>query len=201
MSLPILYSFRRCPYAIRARMALNYAHIDVTIIEVNLKDKPQSLMDISPKGTVPVFVSTQGQVIEESLDIMLYALHLNDPESWLPQSAEQNNLINHLIRINDSEFKYHLDRFKYPNRYPNEIIVDHRGAILNHLNKLNEYLKHHTFLLSKNPCLADIAVFPFIRQAANVDLAWFQQLHMSHLKRWLDFWLSSELFETTMTKS
>jgi glutathione S-transferase len=193
---PILYSFRRCPYAMRARMALTISGIDYEHREVLLRDKPPAMLEASPKGTVPVVVLPDGNVIDESLDIMRWALGRNDPENWpAPGQAAYE-----LIARNDGPFKSHLDRYKYPNRYEN---VDAR----HHRNSGSEFLAELDRMLTGQPCLfgpdisvADIAIFPFIRQFANHDRDWFDAQNWPDLQAWLAGHLASPLFEKIMKK-
>ena len=199
--LPILYSFRRCPYAIRARMALNYAKVKYEHREVILKDKPQAMLQASPKGTVPVLVTPQ-QVIDESIDIMLWALAQHDPQQWLPQTTAQHTHTQQLIHANDHDFKRNLDRYKYPERYPEEqqSSLYFRKLCTNTLATLEKILTNSKFLLGENISLVDIAIFPFIRQFARVDLTWFTASQYHHLKSWLTYHENSKLFTYIMQK-
>ena len=200
-NLPILYTFRRCPYAMRARMTIAYTNQAVELREISLKDKPQAMLDVSSKATVPVLVLIDQTVIDESLDVMLWALSKNDPDSWysnLAHSSQQS--INRLIRKNDFEFKPILDRYKYAARFPEKSEVDYREEATQYLAHLNTLLEQHCFLISNQITLADIAIFPFIRQFAFVDKRWFDQSDYVALKRWLDLWLESSLFIQVMTK-
>ncbi len=196
-STPILYSFRRCPYAMRARMALKYSGLTIELREIELKNKPQSMINASPKGTVPVLILEDGTVIDESLDIMLYALKQNDPDGWLDCDMVKAN---QLIYNNDDDFKYHLDRYKYPERYDNFDDIDHKNTAETTLEILNNLLIKSDFLLSSAPCVADIALFPFIRQFAHVDKTWFYEAPYKALQRWLDHHLESSLFKSIMIK-
>ncbi len=198
MPPPILYSFRRCPYAMRARMGLYSAQIPHEHREVALKDKPQDMLDASPKGTVPVFITANGQVIDESLDIMLWALSENDPEGWL--CDEHRTDIFALIKQNDGAFKRALDRYKYPNRYPDEDCSHAREGGLNTLNNWDMRIESNKYLVRDKITLADIAIFPFVRQFAHVDRDWFYTLPLPHLQKWLQENLTSDLFEKTMKK-
>ncbi len=191
--LPTLYSFRRCPYAMRARMALWVAGVAVELREVKLAAKPPELIAASPKATVPVLVLSDGVVIDESLEIMRWALAGNDPENWL--SGDDTAL----IAGNDGPFKHHLDRAKYPGRYdPDEI--DHRAAALALLMPLEERLAYAPYLCGNTRSLADIAVFPFIRQFAHIDRDWFARQPLPRLQNWLDGHLASDLFAAIMPK-
>ena len=194
----ILYSFRRCPYAMRARMGLYSAQIPHEHREIILKDKPAEMLDASPKGTVPVLITKDGKVIDESLDIMLWALSQNDPEHWIEGNSRDD--IFDLIKRNDGPFKRALDRYKYPNRYPDEDCTNAREDGLKILDNLNKRIETHNALSGDKTTLADIAIFPFIRQFAHVDRDWFYALPLPHLQKWLQEHLASELFTKTMIK-
>ena len=193
-----LYSFRRCPYAMRARMALLYAGIPVDIEEVNFKNKPAAMLAISPKGTVPVLQCESGTVIDESLDIMLWALEQHDPEGW--RNADQAEM-KALIAENDGSFKAALDRYKYPTRYPDEDCSSARDRGEGFLTALNTRLTAQPYLCGDHITLADIAIFPFIRQFANTDREWFDSLALKPLQNWLSARLESDLFKTIMEKN
>ncbi|HAF01654.1 MAG TPA: glutathione S-transferase [Methylophilaceae bacterium] len=195
--LPILYSYRRCPYAMRARMALKYAGVEVEIREISLRDKPSHMLQVSPKGTVPVLVLQEGTVIEESLEIMQWALQQHDPACWLKADANQVAI---LIAENDRSFKQALDRYKYPERYPEYSQLEYRNQGEAFLIKLEALLTQNVFLLGASPCLADVAVFPFMRQFAAVDHAWLEASSYVELKRWLRGWINSDLFMSIMEK-
>lgn len=187
-SLPILYTFRRCPYAMRARMALYTAKIDHEHREIDLKNKPPELLGISPKGTVPVLQFGDGRLLEESLDIMKWAL--NVPHLPLEEGA--------LIAENDTTFKKALDRYKYPGRYPEEEGLDYRSQCESFLKKLENHLT--PFLTSKTVTLNDMALLPFIRQFSVVDPAWFEAQAYPNVKAWLNFWITSAVFGQVMEK-
>ena len=197
---PILYSFRRCPYAMRGRMALDVAGIEVEHREILLKDKPDEMLAASPKGTVPVVVLPDGRVLEESLDVMLWALDQNDPEGWLSPNPEDRAQIDALIAANDGPFKHHLDRYKYATRYDGVLSSEHREAAVDHLAHLEDRLSRSSQLLGDAPCLADIALFPFIRQFSNTDRDWFDAQPWPNLQRWLAGHLGSERFNRIMRK-
>ncbi len=198
--LPILYSFRRCPYAIRARLAIKISGIQVELREVLLADKPKALLDCSPKGTVPVLVLPDGSVIDESRDIVLWALNQHDPQNWLsPRSATQEE-VNSLIDVNDSEFKLHLDHYKYADRFPEESAESYRQQAKNFLQLLEDKLKNNQYLTGNTISLADMALLPFIRQFAYVDKAWFDQSQYKNLHAWLDKLLAEKLFSDVMEK-
>jgi glutathione S-transferase len=192
-----LYSFRRCPYAMRARMALFYSGIQVDIEEVDFKNKPARLLEMSPKGTVPVLCLHDGSVIDESLDIINWALNENDPEGWLDTDAAETQ---RLIQKNDGTFKKALDRYKYPNRYPDEDCSNARATGQKFLEDLNHRLTENSWLMGVRKTKADIAIFPFIRQFANTDREWFDALPLKALQNWLQKNLDSDLFQTIMKK-
>lgn len=202
MTLPVLYSFRRCPYAMRARLAIQSAGLQCRLREVVLRDKPQEILDASPKGTVPVLVLEGGSVVDESLDVMLHALGQNDPESWLaPEEGNRSEMLD-LIAACDGPFKHHLDRYKYANRYKDEgaVAEDHRKAGSAFLETLNSRLSSRAQLFGERVSLADMAVMPFIRQFANTDRAWFDASPYPALKAWLTAHLESERFKSIMPK-
>lgn len=194
---PILYSYRRCPYAMRARMALKYANITVEMREISLRDKPAHLLQVSPKGTVPVLVLNNGQVLEQSLEIMRWALNQQDAAGWL---AIDETLANALILENDTSFKAALDRYKYPERYPEQSQQTYRQAGEVFLQRLEYVLQMQDYLLARHVSLADIAIFPFIRQFAAVDSAWFEASAYRRLCVWLKALTSSQLFTSIMQK-
>lgn len=191
-----LYSFRRCPYAMRARMALRYSGVPVEIVEVSLKAKPAEMLAISPKGTVPV-LDADGQVIDESLEIMRWALAQHDPNDWL---LGGDSRIAELIEANDQVFKVHLNRYKYAERYPEQPMEVYRAEGALFLQKLDELLEGRDYLLAGHPSLADIALLPFVRQFAHVDRDWFAQTPYVRLQAWLQRFLESELFTGIMKK-
>jgi glutathione S-transferase len=191
-----LYSFRRCPYAMRARMALRYSGVPVEIIEVSLKAKPAEMLAISPKGTVPV-LNAEGRVIDESLEIMRWALALNDPDDWL---LAGDSRIDELIEANDQGFKVHLNRYKYAERYPEQPMEFYRAEGAVFLQRLEGLLNDRDYLLTDHPSLADIALLPFVRQFAHVDREWFAQTPYPRLQAWLQRLLESELFTSIMKK-
>ncbi len=200
MNLPILYSFRRCPYAIRARMALAYAGISCELREVSLKNKPEAMLAISPKGTTPVLQLSNGLVLEESLDIMYWALDQNDPDGWLALPPAALQLSKDLIATNDLKFKVDLDRYKYYNRFPEESQEVYRRYGETYLQILESQLQQHQFLLAERITLADVAIFPFIRQFAYVDWNWFQSSHYQYLQQWLNWHENRSLFQQVMQK-
>lgn len=192
-ALPILYSFRRCPYAMRARMALRVSGTVCELREVKLAAKPAEMLEASPKGTVPVLVLPDGRVIDESLAIMRHALAQNDPEGWLAGDDAC------LIRRIDGPFKHHLDRYKYHTRYGSDPI-EHRDAAAEILRDLNARLADSANLCGDKRTLADIATFPFIRQFANHDRDWFESRPLRNLQSWLAQHLASEMFTAIMAR-
>lgn len=200
MSTPTLYSFRRCPYAMRARMALRYSSVAVEIVEVSLKAKPPEMLALSSKGTVPV-LSLDGRVIEESLEIMRWALEQNDPQDWLlkdDSAAQQRGAA--LIEANDQTFKLHLNRYKYAERYPEHPMEHYRSEGVVFLRELDELLQQRAYLVADHVSLTDIALAPFIRQFAHVDRDWFAQTPYRQLQAWLQGILESALFSAVMAK-
>ena len=195
-----LYSFRRCPYAMRARMALRYSGVEVSIVEVSLKAKPAEMLALSSKGTVPV-LDVDGQVIDESLEIMRWALAQNDPQDWLLKDDPQGQLtIAALIEENDQAFKVQLNRYKYAERYPEQPMAFYRAEGEVFLRKLDQMLEGHACLLADHPSLADVALMPFVRQFAHVDREWFAQTPYRRLQAWLQRFIESDLFTSIMAK-
>lgn len=192
--LPILYSFRRCPYAIRARLAIYYSGIQVEIREISLSNKPEPMLALSPKGTVPVLVLPNSKVIEESLDIMHWALSLNDPKHWLDISETSYDLIDK----NDGHFKYYLDRYKYADRYPEFTEMYYRRQAESFISELDYRLTLSTYLCGDRFTVVDAAIFPFIRQFSKVDNTWFQASDYHALKHWLEQLIYSDLFQSVM---
>jgi glutathione S-transferase len=199
-TLPLLYTFRRCPYAIRARMAITLSGIAITQQEVDLKNKPEHMLKISPKATVPVLELSDGSVIDESLDIMLWALRQHDALRILVSNRNISDQTRTLIDRNDNEFKQALDRYKYPERYPEFNALYYREQGESFLKALNSLLNQHSYLLSDKASIADLAVMPFIRQFAQVDKAWFENSPYPKLKNWLNAWIASDVFIAVMKK-
>ena len=196
---PVLYSFRRCPYAMRARLALHFANQAVEHREVILKDIPQQMIDISPKATVPVMQLQDGTVIDESLDIALWALEQQDPSNLLGSLAQLSDMLS-LINDNDNDFKGWLDQYKYADRYPEQTPEYYREQGEVFLKKLENRLSHHPFLFGVEIRLADIAIMPFVRQFAHVDKKWFEAADYPFLQNWLQAWLESDDFQKIMGK-
>ncbi|MFT5706643.1 MAG: glutathione S-transferase [Oceanospirillaceae bacterium] len=196
MPNPILYSFRRCPFAMRARLAIHYTGTQVELREVVLKNKPQQLLDISPKATVPVLDLGSAGVIDESLDIMLWALAQRDTESWLAKKAPQMTLITEC----DLKFKACLDKYKYADRHPEHSMLYYREQCCEFLQKLEQQLSANTFLFAQEMRLADAAIFPFIRQFAHVDRNWFFQSEFVNVQAWITLLINSLVFQGIMNK-
>ena len=196
----ILYSFRRCPWAMRARLALRYAGCEVRVEEVAMKNKPAALLALSPKGTVPV-LDTGTDVLEESLDIMRWALERNDPQDWRlradPAAAQQAEA---LIARNDSTFKAQVNLYKYAERYPEHSREHYRQQAETGLAALEALLEGRAYLLADHPSLADAALLPLMRQFAGVEPQWFAEAAYPRVRSWLEGWLASDLFKAVMAK-
>lgn len=190
---PILYSFRRCPYAMRARLALSVSGIRYELREVRLSNKPPAMIAASPKGSVPVLVLADGTVVEESLDIMRWALAIHDPETWLSRDDPA------LIAVNDGAFKHDLDRYKYPERHGADPAM-HRDSGLAFLRELDGRVADAGQLCGSMRGIADAAIMPFVRQFAAVDRQWFGAQPLPHLQAWLDQHVASGLFDTIMVR-
>lgn len=196
----ILYSFRRCPYAMRARLAIASAGISVELREVLLRDKAPQFLDTSPSATVPCLKTSDGNnggcIVDESYDIMLWALRQNDPENLLdmpPQGLD-------LIAATDGPFKTALDRYKYHTRHEAHVRVAERTKASTHLNILNAQLENQEWLFGHAPKLADLSILPFVRQFAFADKTWFDTQDWPHLQRWLEHFIASPRFISIMTK-
>lgn len=200
MSL-ILYSFRRCPYAMRARLALDVSGQAWELREVTLRNKPPEMLRLSAKGTVPVLVLPDGSVIDESLDIMLWALSRNDPEHWLRPQSDSLDGMRELIDRFDSHFKQHLDRYKYPSRFADADLLVDRAEASQDLALLEDRLTRTTYLAGGHVSLADMAIVPFVRQFANVDSGWFASQSSQALQRWLRTLVESARFERIMQRT
>ncbi|MEK9721838.1 MAG: glutathione S-transferase, partial [Quisquiliibacterium sp.] len=203
-----LYTYRRCPYAMRARMALIIAGIAFDAFEIVLRDKPQSMLQASPKGTVPVLVGDT-RVIEQSWEIMDWAFaqdaNRHRADAWWARAQTPGNLA--LLASNDGEFKFHLDRYKYADRHtaqgedPAPVRIAHRDQAAALLSaRLEQRLKTTRFLTGTDPCAIDLAIFPFVRQFAAVDPLWFDAQPWPCLKAWLAFWVGTPRFGLCMTK-
>ncbi len=198
---PVLYSFRRCPYAMRARLALKSSGLNVELREIILRDKPAHMVEVSPKATVPVMILPDGTVIDESLDVMIHALQQNDPEHLLEaEKADLQEMLS-LIKTFDGPFKTALDRYKYANRHENVDVDEEREKASVYLMELEKLLSNgNDYLFGNRISLADLAIFPFVRQFANVDKEWFDNQTWPHLSKALDKFVSSERFLSIMRK-
>lgn len=197
-SLPLLYSFRRCPYAMRARLGLLFAESPVELREIVLKNKPAQMLEISPKGTVPVLQLVDGTVIAESVEIMRWALEQQDPQGLLVASVSLQAKA--LIEQNDNDFKHWLNRYKYADRHPERTQIEYRQQGEVFLQLLESLLTKNAYLLGSSPSIADIGIMPFVRQFAHVDRQVFYSLPYPKLQLWLQHWLQHPLFVQAMTK-
>jgi glutathione S-transferase len=197
----LLYTYRRCPYAMRARMALLQAGVAYQAHEVSLRDKPPAMLAVSPKGTVPVLVLPGGDVLEQSADIMRWAFEsTGDLDAWW---ARAQTPINQSVWAHcDADFKHHLDRYKYPQRFSDALGAEYHAqqALAALLEPLEVQLQAHGQLGGATPCAADIGIFPFVRQFAAVNPEWFDALPLPVVKAWLAGWLAHPLFEAAMVK-
>ena len=200
-ALPILYSLRRCPYAMRGRMVIALSKQQVLLREIVTKDKPSELLASSPKGTVPVLVLSDGKVIEQSLDVMMWALQQNDPQDLLrssnPSLSEQ---IDQLIQRNDNEFIGHLEKYRASVRYRNDDIEQRRNLCEAFISELDAKLANHDYLFGDSPSLADFAVMPFVSQFVRVEKKWFVQSEYQNVGRWLRSHLESKLYTQVMKR-
>jgi glutathione S-transferase len=197
---PLLFTYRRCPYAMRARMALLQAGIEFDAHEIALRDKPSEMLRVSPKGTVPVLVLPDQHVVDQSLEIMAWAFHGRDPGGWWDRA--QSDRCQEMVSLNDGPFKQHLDGYKYPGRDPRHVQpeVDRDEAVARLLRPLDGLLSSQRFLGGSEPCVADLAIFPFVRQYRAVDARWFDGQDLQATRRWLENWQESELFQRCMRK-
>jgi glutathione S-transferase len=197
---PILYSFRRCPYAIRARLALAACGPQVELREVILRDKAPEFLATSPTATVPCMQLPDGTVIDESLDIMIWATARHDPQGLRqPERGTFERMVELVERCED-EFKPHLDRYKYDSRYPDLDAGDERAKASMYLHELDGLLCGSAFLFGGRRSIADIGIAPFVRQFAHVDLDWFNARDWPDLIRWLEAFKASDDFRSIMTK-
>ena len=194
--LPILYSFRRCPYAIRTRMTLYVSQTIVELREVLLRSKPGALLKASPKGTVPILVLPSGSVIDESFEIMTWALKTRDPFDWSKNGGETVEW----IQLCDSDFKHWLDRYKYATKFPEESAISYRETAERFLEKLEARLGRQIWLTGKQQTLADVGLFPFIRQFSYVDTKWWLTAPYPAVRKWLNYWLNHPIFLSVMNK-
>ena len=198
---PILYTFRRCPYAMRARLAIKASRVIVEIREVKLKNKPEELLNISPKATVPVLYISSKKIIEESLDIMKWALEINDPLKLLKQEKLNRIEVHNTLNKLENDFKQNLDRYKYSSRFDQPNPELYRDKNLKILNEFNNLLQHNKGIYSSHLSLLDYAIFPFVRQFRNVNSVWFDSLELKFLKSWLYELIDSDEFSSIMKKN
>ena len=202
-SSPLLFTYRRCPYAMRARMALLQAGVVYQAHELtSLRAKPAEMLAVSPKGTVPVLVLPTGEILEQSLDIMQWAFALTgDQGGWWARA--QTDVHRSLLATCDGDFKHHLDRYKYPQRFSDAQGLEHHRtkAVSVLLESLESALKDSAYLGGATPCAADIGIFPFVRQFAAINPDWFQNLPLPAVKAWLAVWLEHPLFQAAMVKT
>ena len=192
---PILWSFRRCPYAMRARLAIQYAGVRTELREIFLRDKPEAFLITSSKGTVPV-LNTGVQVIDESRDVMTWALSQNDPDGWLNMPDAGHTLIDE----SDGPFKAALDHTKYAVRFPDRDATNDREQAAAFLRKLDAMLIGQPYLFGTSRTLADTAIQPFVRQFANTNRTWFNAQDWPHLQTWIETFETSDAFASVMTK-
>ena len=197
---PILYSFRRCPYAMRARLALKYSRVDVELREVDLNNIPDALESISTDKTVPVLQLVDDTIIEESWDIAKWATTQNDADNWRGENDCYIDDAEMLVEMNDFSFKEDLDHYKYADRYPEHPMEYYRELGEEFLQELESRLSETNYLSANSISITDIAIFPFVRQFAFVDKDWFDQAPYPKLQHWLQMLLTSTLFEAIMVK-
>jgi glutathione S-transferase len=213
MTLPILYSLRNCPYAMRARIAIYKSKLAVELRDLVLTDKPAEMLAASPKGTVPTLVIAPSTVIDESVDVMLWALAQSDPANLLREEEHRCELINYetkqptkfnhilaLIYLFDSEFKPCLEAYKCAKRYHEDNLLACREACEVFIQNLEQRLTAHSYLIDNKESMADIALLPFIRQFAKVERQWYLQSNYPEVKRWLNQYLQSPMFNKVMKK-
>ena len=200
MDTPVLYSFRRCPYCMRAHMALKYSGVKVELREVDLQDYPPQALKISAKATVPVLHLPDGTVIDESWDIVKWALAQNDPDNWSGKNNEHALDAEILIETNDFSFKEDLDRYKYADRHPEHSEAHYRKSCEVFIEELEDMLSENSYLLADELSLADIGVFPFVRQFSLVDKDWFEQAPYPRVRQWLNKLINTKLFTDVFQK-
>jgi len=201
MSLPILYSLRQCPYAMRARMGILLAGQQVLLRNIVMTNIPNEMLIVSPKGTVPVLVFDDGSVIDESIDVMIWALNQSDPHDLLfePESTNFSEMMN-LIRRNDNEFVYTLNKYKAASRYHDTNKDSCREQCEIFISELEQRLNKYEYLMKNTPSLADYAILPFIRQFSRVDRKWYNQLPYPNLQNWLEKHYKNPMFSKVMKK-
>jgi len=200
-ALPILYSFRRCPYAMRARLGLMYSGTPVELREVDLGDVPDALRELVPENpTVPVLQLPGGQVIDESWDVLLWAVRQHDPDGWLGEGETHLMPAEQWVEMNDFSFKTDLDHYKYFENHPEQTQAEYRAEAEEFIQDLENQLQETAFLLGDRLTVADIGLLPFIRQFAGVDRDWFDQAPYPKVRAWLDTFLGSDLFNSVMDR-
>ena len=198
---PTLYSFRRCPYAMRARLALRLCKIECIIREISLKAKNSEFLKVSPKGTVPVLVLPNGKVLEESLDIINWSLEQNDPNNLKVNDEVSKKINDKYIQLFDKDFKFHLDRYKYSSRYNISNSEIHRNKARNILTEINTMLEGKDYIGGQCMSLLDISILPFVRQYRIADINWFDNhLGLRNINNWVNIFLNTEILASIMTK-
>ena len=197
---PVLYSFRRCPYCMRAHMALKYSGLEIELREVELNNMPAEALAVSPQATVPLLILDAQHSLNESWDIVKWAIAQNDPQNWAGENGRYLAEAEMLIETNDFSFKPDLDHYKYADRYPEHPAEYYRQQGEEFLQELDEMLAAQRFLLSEQLTVADIGIAPFIRQFSMVDPAWFAQAPYPHLRQWLSTMLANPLFQHALRK-
>ena len=198
---PTLYSFRRCPYAMRARLALRLCKIECIIREISLKAKNSEFLKVSPKGTVPVLVLPNGKVLEESLDIINWSLEQNDPNKLKVNDKVTKKINYKYIQLFDKDFKFHLDRYKYSSRYNISNSEIHRNKARNLLTEINTMLEGKDYIGGQCMSLLDISILPFVRQYRIADINWFDNhLGLRNINNWVNIFLNTEILASIMTK-
>ena len=198
---PTLYSFRRCPYAMRARLALRLCKIECIIREISLKAKNIEFLKVSPKGTVPVLVLPNGKVLEESLDIINWSLEQNDPNNLKVDDEVTKKINDKYIQLFDKDFKFHLDRYKYSSRYNISNSEIHRNKARNILTEINTMLEGKDYIGGQCMSLLDISILPFVRQYRIADINWFDNhLGLRNINNWVNIFLNTEILASIMTK-
>ena len=200
MNESVLYSFRRCPYCMRAHMGLKNSGLKIELREVELKNIPDELLRRSSKATVPIMVLPDNNVIDESWDILKWALEQNDPDNWLGEDKQFLFDTEMLVETNDFSFKTDLDHYKYADRFPEHDAQHYRKACEEFIEELEAMLSENDNLLADQLTIADIAIFPFIRQFSLVDQSWFDQSPYKNVRRWLEKLISTELFNHVFQK-
>lgn len=201
MTRPILYTLRQCPYAIRARLGLRLAEQEIEIRDISLKNKPAEMLAVTPKGTVPLLVLDDGDYIDESLTIMIWALNQHDPQNLLLADSRHlfTDMLN-LIARNDCKYIAALEHYKADIRYHNPNVATYRNLCRSFLDDLENRLSKHRFFMGDNPSLADYAILPFIRQFSQVERQWFRHAPYPHLQAWLEQHYQDPIFSKVMEK-